>query len=63
MAETQSFSNPGIVVTSVMAVCAHAGTSTSLPGSVTFDEGHAIIPTPKLKHRWCTKRYEKDRER
>ena len=46
-----------------MASLAHAGTSTSIPGSVIFDEGQAIIPTPKLESRWRTKQYEKDQER
>ncbi|CAE7324833.1 unnamed protein product [Symbiodinium sp. CCMP2456] len=45
-----------------MASLAHAGTSTSIPGSVIFDEGQAIIPTPKLESRWRTKQYEKDQE-
>ncbi|CAE7208166.1 unnamed protein product [Symbiodinium sp. CCMP2592] len=42
-----------------MTSLAHAGTSTSLPGSVIFDEGQAIVPTPKLEIRWRTK-YEKE---
>ncbi|OLQ00872.1 hypothetical protein AK812_SmicGene16414 [Symbiodinium microadriaticum] len=43
-----------------MALCAHAGTAASLPGYVMFDEGQAIIPTPKLESRWRTKEYEKE---
>ena len=46
-----------------MALCAHAGTAASLPGYVMFDEGQAIIPTPKLESRWRTKEYEKDPDR
>ncbi|CAE7037119.1 unnamed protein product [Symbiodinium sp. CCMP2456] len=49
-----------MVVTSDMAMSAHAGTSTSLPGSVTFAD--AIIPTPTLKSRCRTKKYKKDQE-
>ncbi|CAE7208158.1 unnamed protein product [Symbiodinium sp. CCMP2592] len=43
-----------------MALCAHAGTSTSIPGCVIFDEGQAIIPAPKLESRWPTEQYEKE---
>ena len=52
-----------------MAFSAHAGTSTSIPGSVIFDEGHSFsiipapTPTPKLGRRWRTKQHEKGPER
>ena len=52
-----------------MALYAHAGTSTSIPGAVIFDEGHsfsvipAASPTPKLGRRRRRKQHEKDPER
>ncbi|CAE7224091.1 unnamed protein product [Symbiodinium sp. CCMP2592] len=52
-----------------MAFSAHAGTSTSIPGSVIFDEGHSFsiipapTPTPKLGRRRRAKQHEKGQER
>ncbi|CAE7212868.1 unnamed protein product [Symbiodinium sp. CCMP2592] len=49
-----------MAVTLVMTSSAHDGTSTCLPGSVIFDEGQAMIPTPKLDSRRRTKQHEKE---